>query len=157
MPNKMSNIRKKRQLLRKHINPKLRRSLRIYLIVGAAVLIYVIISTIKSGASAIAVILGLIAGAVIGMILSRIYKISWDKDANHVIHRMDVFGIVLLAVFVVFDLNRGHIVQLFVHGDSVGTISLALLAGAFYGRVFGAGRGIVKVLREQKVLSVSKK
>jgi hypothetical protein len=152
MPNKISNIHKNSQLLKKHINPKLRRNLRLYLIIGAAVFIYVIINAIKSDANPVAVALGLIAGVVIGMILSRVYKISWDKDANNVIHRMDLFGIILLLVFVAFDLNRGHIVQLFVQGDSVGTISLALLAGAFYGRVFGAGRGIMKVLREQKVL-----
>lgn len=151
MPSTKLNRIENRKLLTKHTDPKLRRSLRIYLLVSLVVFIFMVISALRSGASFIAVLIGLIAGVLIGILFSRVYKISWNKDADHAIYKMDILGIVLLVIFIFFDLNRGNLVELFIHGESVGAASLALLAGAFYGRVLGSGRDIIKVLKEQEV------
>ncbi len=136
----------------KHINPKLRRSLRLYLAISAVVLIFVVVGAVRSHANGLIVSCGLLAGIVIGILFSRIYKISWDKDADHAINKTDLYGAALLILYIVFDLTREHLVTLFIHGNAVGATSLALLAGAFYGRVLGTGRSIIKVFREEKIL-----
>lgn len=140
------------KLADRHINPKLRWSLRIYLLVSVAVFIFVIVTTVRSQANPLIVLAGLIIGIVIGILFNRIYKISWDKEADHAVYKMDIFGIILLIVFIAFDLSRGNLVEIFVNGSSVGPTSLALLAGAFYGRVLGTGREIFKVIKKEKVL-----
>ncbi len=136
----------------KHVHPKLRRSLRLYLLISVIVLVMVIVTGIRAHASALIVLCGLIAGILIGILFNRVYKISWDKEADQAIYKMDVFGIALLVVFVTFDLSRHHLVELFTHGNSVGATSLALLTGAMYGRVLGTGRSIARVFKEEKVL-----
>lgn len=123
----------------KHVNPKLRRSLRIYLALSIIILILVVVNTIRSNTNPLLVLLGLFAGALIGIAFNRIYKISWDKQADHAVYKMDVFGIVLLVAYIAFDLSRGNLVEIFIHGSSVGPTSLALLSGAFYGRVLEVG------------------
>ncbi len=136
----------------KHFNPRLRRSLRIYLIVGFAIMIYVILSTIKNGANPLDVLVGLVVGVVIGIFFARIFKISWDSEAEEVMYRIDAVGIILIVIFIIFDFTRGSIVANFVSGPNVGPTSFAVLAGCFYGRVFGSRRSIITILREQKVL-----
>lgn len=143
---------KRKNFLDKHFHPKLRRSLRLYIIIALVIMVYVIFSTIKNGANPVFVVGGLILGVLVGTLLARIYKISWDSEAEKVIYRMDMLGIVFLVVFIGLDLSRGHFVSSFITGASVGPTSLALLAGGFYGRVFGAGRNIIVVLRQQKIL-----
>ncbi|MGB2787242.1 MAG: hypothetical protein WBB94_02565 [Candidatus Saccharimonadaceae bacterium] len=150
---KESRYRKEaREFADKHVNPKLRRSLRIYFVVAVIIFIFVVINTIRSGANPMTVLLGLIAGVLIGVLFNRIYRISWDKKADHAIYKMDIFGIVLLVAYIAFDLSRGHLVELFIDGNSVAPTSLALLAGAFYGRVLGTGREIIRVFKEEKIL-----
>jgi|GEM_PF-1485916 len=150
-PGRYSHARTK-EFASKHINPKLRRSLRIYVIISVVVLVLVVVTGIRSHANGLVVLGGLLAGIIVGVLFNRIYKISWDTDADHAIYKMDVYGIVLLVAYIAFDLSRHRIVELFISGNSVGATSLALLSGALYGRVLGTGRRIIKIFREEKVL-----
>jgi uncharacterized membrane-anchored protein len=157
--NKTSSYSTRRTLISKHIHPKLKRSLRLYLILSLVLLIFVIISAIRSDANPLVILAALLIGIVIGILFGRIYKISWDKDAEKVIKRMDIFGIVLLVLFVTLRLFivKDHVIGIFVTAGSVGATSLALLAGTLYGRVFSIGRFILQVFREQEILPQRKK
>lgn len=136
---------------RKHINPKLRRNLRLFLLISVVLVIVVIVESIRFHAVIWQVVLGLLVGIILGSLFARMYKISWDKDAQHVTSRIDLYGVGVLLLYVVFELFRDTIVHVFTHSESVPAISLALLAGTMYGRVIGSGRVIMKILKEQEI------
>lgn len=139
-----------------HIHPKLRRSLRLYLLISAILFVMVVVTAIRAHANVLIVLIGLMAGVGIGILFNRVYKISWDKQANRAVYKMDAYGIVLLVLYIVFDLTRHNLVELFTQGSAVGATSLALLSGAMYGRVLGTGRSIVRVVRQEKILKMSR-
>jgi predicted membrane channel-forming protein YqfA (hemolysin III family) len=138
----------------KHIHPKLKRSIRLYFVIALIVLVLVIINAIRSDVSPLVILLAFILGIIIGFLFSRIYKISWDKDAEKVINKMDIFGIILLVIFIVLRLIvvKDHLANFFVGPNDVSTTSLALLAGTFYGRILGIGRFVLQLFREQQLL-----
>lgn len=145
--------RKRQEAAKKYIHPKLRRSLRIYFIVSLIVLILVIYDMFRDQANPLLVLVGLIVGIIVGKMFTRIYKISWDDEGGNVIQRMDIFGIVLIVFYITFDVSREHLVEIFIHGGSVASVSLALLAGALYGRVLGSIKVIRRVIRDEKIFS----
>lgn len=138
---------------RTHINPKLRRNLRLFLLISVVLLIAVIAETISYGAVPWQVGLGLLVGVGLGTLFARMNKLSWDKDAQHVTSNIDTYGVMVLVLYIAFELSRDMIVHFFTHSESVAAISLALLAGTMYGRVIGSGHVIVKILKEQRVFS----
>jgi hypothetical protein len=141
-----------REQARAHIHPKLRRNLRLFIVIALALLIVVTVDTIRGHAPVWQVVLGFVAGGTLGMIFARMYKLSWDKNAMHVSSRIDIYGAVMLVLYIAFDLSRTYLVHIFTHSTAVPAISLALLAGAMYGRVLGSGHVIVAILREQQVI-----
>lgn len=143
----------RREHARGHISPKLRRSLRMFLVVSAVLLLAVIFEAVRYHASFWQVGLGLVAGVLIGTVFSRMYKLSWDEDAQHVVSRIDIYGVVVLVAYVAFDLLRENLVHVFTHNEGVPAISLALLAGGMYGRTVGSVHVILGMLHDQKVFS----
>jgi Kef-type K+ transport system membrane component KefB len=79
------------------------------------------------------------------------YKISWDSTAEQVISKFDFFGIVILFLYIGFEIFRERIVEQFVHGPSVVAVSFAVLAGIMYGRVMGISGKINKIFKEEGV------
>ena len=139
-----------------HTSPRLRLSLRLFVVVAIVLLAAVIYEAIRYHAAAWQIILGLLVGMAFGIVFARMYHISWDEDAQHVTNNIDIYGIVVLILYIAFDFSRSHLVHIFTHSSAVPAISLALLAGAMYGRVLGSGRAIMKILREQEVLSFNR-
>jgi hypothetical protein len=92
--------------------------------------------------------LALLLGGGIGVIITRIYKISWDHNAEKVIHHLDLYGIVILVLYGLFEFFRTTIVGYFIQGPSVALTSLALLAGLMIGRVLGIRGKISAVIKE---------
>jgi hypothetical protein len=151
MPTYRQHRQNRKDFADKYIHPKLRRSLRLYVIISLIVLGFVVASTVRAKANGFIVLLGLIVGILVGVVFSRIYKISWDETAEKAINKTDIYGGILLILYIAFDLLREHAVKLFTHGPAVGATSLALLAGALFGRVLGTGSSIVRVVKAEKV------
>ena len=147
------NKRELRSHARSHINRKLRRNLRLYFIISVILLAAVIYEAVRYHATFWQVALGLLVGVLCGGLFARMYKISWDEDAQHVTSNIDIYGGVVLVLYIAFDLSRGHLVHIFTHGEALPAISLSLLAGAMYGRVLASGHVIIKILREQQVFT----
>jgi hypothetical protein len=80
------------------------------------------------------------------------YKISWDRDQTKVVGRIDMYGVIVLALFVLFELNRTWIADLFSGGEALGSISLVLMTSALLGRVMGTSRKILRVLSNEKII-----
>ena len=149
MPKKSSLVTRKH--IRHHVDKKLQTRLRLYFLISV-VLVCIAIYEVVTGVVGIAIaLLSLIAGVGLGILTARMYHLSWDHDAKKIISRLDLFGIIILALYILFAIFRTKIIGHFIHGPAVGGASLSIVAGIMVGRVIGTRGKIAKILREQKV------
>lgn len=145
-----------RQTRAKHIktnaSKKLRNNLRILTIVYVILFIVTLYNVIVSQAIFWQVLTAIVIGLVAGVISSRMYKISWSKDEAKVIGKIDIYGAVVLVLFIIFELNRTRIAEIFASGDAIGSIGLVLITSALFGRILGTSKQIIRVLEEEKVI-----
>jgi hypothetical protein len=139
--------------LHHHIDPKLRFRLRIYFAIAAVLVCIVIYNIIKGDIDFFSAVGAYVVGAVIGIFTSRMFHISWDKNAKKVVSRLDIFGGVVLAAYILFEIEREHFVSLFIHGPTVAAVSFTVLAGVMIGRVLGTRGRIRTILKDQRVFS----
>jgi hypothetical protein len=137
--------------IRKHIHARLKGSLALYFVISIVLIGVMVFHVIEDQVNPIFPFISLIAGVGIGIVVSRVYRISWDHGAAQVISRFDEIGIVILALYILFEVLRDRIVEQFVHGPDVVATSSALIAGIMIGRVVGIGGKIIRVLREQNI------
>jgi hypothetical protein len=142
-----------RKELGKFIHKRIITRLWLYFGISAVLLGVVIYNILKNHIGLGLPLVGLVAGVTMGIVFSRINKLSWDQGAAQVISRMDTFGIVLLVVYIVFEVFREHLVGYFVHGPSLFAVSFAVLAGVMYGRVLGMRGRIRQIFRDQNINS----
>ena len=98
------------------------------------------------------VLIAIIIGLVAGIISARMYKISWDHDQARVVGRIDVYGVIVLILFILFELNRTWVAELFSGGEALGSIGLVLITSALFGRILGTSRSIIRVLVDEDLI-----
>lgn len=133
------------------IHKRLRIRLMIYFVLAVVILGISIFHIIRDQASFIFCIIGFMAGLGIGILATRMFKISWDTNATQVISRFDAIGIVILILYILFEINREKIVEHFISGPSVIAVSFAVLSGLMCGRVLGIRGKISSIFREQGI------
>lgn len=125
--------------------------LRIYVLISI-ILISILIYNVARGALSLNYgLLGLFIGIGIGIITSRMFHISWNKDAQKVVSRLDTFGIVILILYILFEIFKEKLVGYITHDVQVATTGFAILAGNMFGRIIGTRGKIMHILKEQKV------
>lgn len=134
-----------------HLDKRLRFRLRIYFLISI-ILIGIFFFIIFRGALRIDLgIIGIAVGIVIGIFTSRMFHTSWDKNAKKVVSRLDVYGVIILILYIAFEISRERIVGFITHDFETGTIGFAVLTGIMFGRIIGTRGRIIDVLREQKI------
>jgi len=144
-----------RNYLRKHIHhvdKKLKFRLRLYFIIAVIMFLVVLYDVFTNILSLEFAVVGVIAGIVVGVLSARMYQLSWDKDAEKIVSRLDLAGTVYLVLYIVFAIFRTKIIELFVHGPVIGAISFSIITGVIIGRVIGTRGAILKVLEEQGII-----
>lgn len=91
--------------------------------------------------------LGLALGLVIGGVLSRMYALTYDEEARHVVGRIDWVGGVILLLYLVFVSLRGRMFTPLIDAAQLAGFLLAVSAGTLLGRLVGTSRGVWRVLR----------
>jgi hypothetical protein len=120
--------------------------------VYAILFVVTMYSAIASNAIFWQVLLGFAIGIAAGIISARMYKITWDKNEAQVVGRIDIYGVIILVLFIAFELNRDRIAILFSSDGSLGTIGLTLITGALFGRIFGTAGKIIKTLQSENII-----
>ncbi|MDB5167667.1 MAG: hypothetical protein JWN26_812 [Candidatus Saccharibacteria bacterium] len=147
-----SSNRKRSGHIRTHASKRLLVNLRILVAVCGVLLIVTIYDLLISHALFSQVIIALVIGLTAGTISSRMYKISWNKDEAKVIGRIDIYGAIILVLFILFELNRNHIAHLFAAGEMFGSIGLVLITSTLLGRILGTSRTILRVLSKENII-----
>ncbi len=138
--------------IRTNASKRLRNNLRILSVVCLILIVVTGYNVVVTQAVFWQVALAIIIGLAAGIVSTRMYKITWSHREAQVIGRMDRYGVVVLALFILFELNRDHIARLFVSGESIGTIALVLLTSALYGRILGTSKQILRVLEQEGII-----
>ena len=136
----------------KHIDKKLRNRLKIYFFISLVLIGIIIRDLIFGIVSFPFMLIGLIFGLVIGVISARMFHISWSHDAKKIVSQLDVFGSLILILYILFEFFRDKIISYFIYGPAVGGVSISLVTGMMIGRTLGTRGKIIQVLKEQKIL-----
>ncbi len=148
----MSTRKEKSTHIKTHASKRLRLNLRILSVVYLILFVITLYDVIVSGALFSQVLVALLIGLVAGVISARMYKISWSKDEAKVVGRIDIYGFVVLVLFILFELNRNWIAHFFSSGEALGSISLVLVTSALFGRILGTSKKILKILTDEKII-----
>ena len=148
----MSNRKEQAAHIKTHASKRLRLNLRILFVVYIVLLLVTLYQIVISQAIFWQVLLSIIIGLLAGLVSARMYKITWNKHEAEVVGRIDVYGIAVLLLFVLFELNRNTIAATYVHGPSLGSIGFVMLTSALFGRILGTSRKILRVLRDEKII-----
>ena len=137
--------------MHKHVDKKLRNRLRMYLFISIALFGIVTYETISNAIGFQLALISLGIGIIIGAITARRYRISWNHDAKKIVSQLDIFGIIILVLYLLFSIFRGRIIGHFIYGSAVGSVSISITTGAMIGRFLGTRGGIIQVLKEQNI------
>ncbi len=121
-------------------------------IIFGVVMIALLVPSIGRGDISIWVALGsLVVGWFIGIFTSRIFHLSWDHNAEKVVGKIDRFGAIVLALYIVFEVLRNIAFESYIHIATPAAATFAFLAGAFIGRVFGIQGKIIRILNDKSI------
>ena len=131
-----------------HVHSRLRTRIRIYLGISALIIIVIAYRIFTYGGGVIYPILALAIGLAVGTLVSRMFNVSWDKNAEKVVSSMDIYGILLLVAYIIFEIFGERLIRQHFQGAEVLTVILSLAGGAVLGRGLGMSRKMFSVLRE---------
>ncbi len=129
------------------IDSKLRVRLRIFSVI-ALVMLAVILFDVFSGrlAGGLALV-AVAAGVLIGVLVSRMFRLSWHAENGVVVSRIDWIGLGILLAYLVFSIFRNRLIGTWIQGvTEVAASGLAISAGVMVGRVLGMHLGIRRLL-----------
>jgi uncharacterized membrane protein len=85
-----------------NIDSRIIKRLRIYLLVMFILLVVIVFEVLNGRFSILFSISGIFMGLLIGIIVSRVYNLSWDEETNNVIGKIDWIGAVILVCYLIF-------------------------------------------------------
>lgn len=130
-----------------YIDKKLIKRLRIYLIMMLIMLVVIIFEVLTGSFSISWALGGILIGLGVGTLVSRMYRLSWDEETNHVIGRIDWIGAIILICYLIFVFARTSYLGQFVQGTPLFALVLSITSGTMLGRVITTDRGIKKILK----------
>jgi hypothetical protein len=135
-----------------HVHQSLRRRIRIFLIISAIMLV-VALGDIFNGTLSLGVaLLSIIVGGGIGFFTSRIFHLSWQKDGELVVSRIDKIGVIVLILYIAFEIARAYVFQsVIVLSSSAAAVTYVFVASALISRVVGLRGRVLKILNENDV------
>ena len=144
------------QPARQHVDHRLRVRLRIFLIVCLILVLGVTIDVLRHKLDISLVLVGSLTGFLIGLVLGRMYRLDWDREATKIVSRFDVVGRMILGVYILFMVGRDWILGFWIQASDLMAFILCFTAGTMIGRVAGRRRGIRKILQALGVAKLEK-
>jgi hypothetical protein len=135
-----------------HVHPRLKRRIKMLMVIGGLMLVVVIYDMMTGTLGVVIGIASIIVGSVIGFFSSRIWHLSWDRNGDKVVGRIDTIGWIVLAAYVIFEIARSLFFQDVVHLGEPTALTFAFVSAALIARIFGLRGRILKVLKDEKIL-----
>lgn len=141
-----------RRKISHHIDKKILMRFRIFAIISLIFIGILGWDLYIGSISLLLLVIAVIVGVLIGLIASRMYHLSWDKDGEKVIGGIDKIGVAVLILYISFAIFRQAVVGVFVHGPMLGTATIALMGGLFIGQIIGTRNGVRGILKDEGII-----
>lgn len=145
-------MKKNKQYLEKYLDRRLFTRIRLLLLLSAVLLVAGVYEILKITYILPYAVIGLILGYLVGIVVSRMFHLSWDEETNQVISNMDWIGAIVFLFYIIFIIARTLYVGQWVQGAPYFAIILTTTAGVMMGRVMGTRHGIKKILGDLESL-----
>ena len=145
-------MKKNKQFLEKYIDRRLFTRIRLLLLLSLILLVAGAYEILKSTYILPYAVIGLILGYLVGIVVSRMFHLSWDEESDQVISNMDWIGAIVFLFYIIFIIARTLYVGQWVQGAPYFAIILCTTAGVMMGRVMGTRHGIKRILMDLKNL-----
>jgi hypothetical protein len=132
----------------KHIDRKLLIRLLIFLGIATAMAGFVIYDVVKEELSWWLALLGVLIGIAVGYVLGRVLTVKWHEGRRKAVMEMDVVGFVAIGFYILFRFGGNFVLSEWLSGAALSTLSLAILAGALFGRFLGLRTSVAKLIEE---------
>lgn len=131
---------------RRGVSRRLLTQLRIFGLIFLVMLGVLVYDVIQGLVSVPAGLGGLALGVLLGVIVSRMYRLSYDEEEQQVAGRIDWVGGVILLLYIAFAVFRNQLFAPLVDAAQLAGFGLSVSAGTMLGRLVGTSRGIRRVL-----------
>jgi hypothetical protein len=132
------------------IDSRLKLRLWLFLLIAVGMIIAIGYEIYEGEIGPFLAVLGVAIGVAAGYVFGRLWSVRWHPEKAKVVSELDLIGGIALAVYFALDYERDWIFGHFIHGPALGAFTLALLAGALFGRFLGMRISIVRVLAGRK-------
>lgn len=143
---------KNKTLIKQHVDKKLSQRMKIFFFISLALIAVVIYEVIITWYNPLFAVWFELLGIVIGILVSRMFHISWDEDEQQVISRMDKLGGIILWSYILFSLSRHYLLSIFIPTGFVFVVTFTLVSGIMIGRFLGMRYNILKILKDNNIL-----
>lgn len=135
-----------------HVDKRLRFRLRLYSIISLVMFGIVLYDIFQNTLPLGFAVAGILVGLLVGIVTARRYHLSWDHDAKKIVSRLDLIGIIILVIYIIFVIVRSKLIGIFVQGPVVGAVGFSITAGVMIGRVVGTRNAIIEILQEREII-----
>jgi len=133
---------------RTNVDRRLRNRLILYILISIVMVGLFIYHVVTDHVMLWYPLIALVIGFFLGWFISRSRSVSWDANARKVISRIDLYGMVILLIYLASVLYREQIIAYFVNGSSILATTFAFAAGIMFGRVWGIHGRVSEVIAE---------
>lgn len=137
----------------KHIHRRILYQLAIFPLAAIGIVVSVVLDAMAGQVGVLPLLVAAIAGLAIGYVVGRMFLITWHEDTRKVIMRMDKMGILLLVAYIAFRMASATLLGDYFSGAALSAISFAVLDGILVGRFVSIWRSVVRILREQGIIT----
>lgn len=129
------------------VDRRLRFRMRMYVGIFLVLVVVIGVRVLQGRVGLTPVMLGLGGGIAIGLLVGRMYRLSWDDETNTVIGRIDLLGAALLVLYLIFSLLRDRLIGSWTdRAETISAVALCVTAGGMLGRVIFMLRGVRRIL-----------
>ena len=141
--------------LRKYLDKRLFNRLRSLNILSLVLLVAIVFEVVFIGFNILFAIISIFVGLCVGVIVSRMYHLSWDSESNQVISNMDWIGAIIFIFYIIFMIVRSILVGYLAQGNTYMGIILSVTAGVMIGRIMGTEHSIIRIKEDLKSIKRS--
>ncbi len=136
----------RRDLVVLHTDKSLLFKLRLFLVISLVLLGIIIYDLILQEINLPLAAIGIGIGIAVGLVAGRMFKIHWHEEKKKIASRIDMWGIVIIVLYIGFELLRERLFSNWVNGSVLTAFTFAFFSGTMFGRFITMGFGIRSIL-----------
>lgn len=139
--------KKKREIVKEHIDTSLRKRLKIFYGISLIILCIALYKFFNGDISFSHIIIWYFIGLIVGFLAGRMYKIFWHEQEEKVVSQLDAIGIIILILFITIEIWKNWIFGHWIEASELNTFGLIFISGALMWRLLAMILVIKKILR----------